>query len=83
MEGFNEPGSNKNWVDDAFKKYITQYQLDNVVSLLNGKLEYASTYDNTGKITKKIRNPINTALFPPKRSATSPNNGENIPQKII
>ena len=54
MEGFNAPGSNKSWMDDGFKKYITQYQLDNVVSLLNGKLEYASTYDNTGKITKKI-----------------------------
>lgn len=54
MEGFNEPGSNKSWMDEGFKKYMTQYQLDNVVSLLNGKLEYASTYDNTGKITKKI-----------------------------
>lgn len=54
MEGFNEPGSNKSWMDDGFKRYITQYQLDNVVSLLNGKLEYSSTYDNNGKITKKI-----------------------------
>ena len=54
MEGFNEPGSNRSWMDEGFKKYITQYQLDNVVSLLNGKLEYTSTYDNTGKITKKI-----------------------------
>ena len=26
----------------------------NIVSILKGKLEYASTYDNTGKITKKI-----------------------------
>ena len=54
MEGFNEPGSNKSWMDDGFKKHIIQVQLDNVVSILKGKLEYASTYDNTGKITKKI-----------------------------
>ena len=24
MEGFNEPGSNKSWMDEGFKKYITQ-----------------------------------------------------------
>ena len=54
MEGFNEPGSNKSWMDDGFKKHIIQVQLDNVVLILKGKLEYASTYDNTGKITKKI-----------------------------
>ena len=31
----------------------------------------------------KIRKPIKTALFPPNLSATNPNKGENIPQKII
>jgi len=35
-------------------KCILHQQLNNVVSILKGKLEYASTYDNTGKITKKI-----------------------------
>ena len=39
MEGFNEPGSNKSWMDDGFKKHIIQVQLDNVVSILKGKLD--------------------------------------------
>ena len=54
MEGFNKPGSNKSWMDEGFKKHVIQIQLNNIVSILKGKLEYASTYDNTGKITKKI-----------------------------
>ena len=55
MEGFNEPGSStKKEIPEEELKSIVEQQLNNVVSILNGKLEYASTYDNTGKITKKI-----------------------------
>ena len=54
LTGILKTLSEREGQESLFKKYITQYQLDNVVSLLNGKLEYASTYDNTGKITKKI-----------------------------
>ena len=35
MDDFNTPGSNKSWMDDGFKKYVIQYQLDNVVNLLD------------------------------------------------
>jgi Mor family transcriptional regulator len=55
MEGFNEPGSSTvKEIPEEELKSIVEQQLNNVVSILKGKLEYASTYDNTGKITKKI-----------------------------
>ena len=58
MEGFNEPGSStkrrnaRGWNSKNYSR--AKFNSDNVVSILKGKLEYASTYDNTGKITKKI-----------------------------
>lgn len=46
MDNFNAPGSNKSWMDDGFKKYVIQYQLDNVVKLLDAKVERCRVYDS-------------------------------------
>jgi len=37
MDDFNTPGSNKSWMDDGFKKFIVELQLDNVVKILDAK----------------------------------------------
>jgi hypothetical protein len=47
MKDFNTPGSNKTWMDEGFKKYITQYQLHNVVNLLGGELKHYVCSDKT------------------------------------
>jgi|TARA_R100000951_G_scaffold113995_1_gene117266 hypothetical protein len=56
MDDFNTPGSNKSWMDDGFKKYVIQYQLDNVVNLLDAKVESCRVYnsDNRDEIYNKI-----------------------------
>ena len=56
MNDFNTPGSNKSWMDDGFKKYITEYQLDNVVNLLNAKVERCRVYnsDNRDEVYNQI-----------------------------
>ena len=56
MDDFNTPGSNKSWMDDGFKKYVIQYQLDNVVKLLDAKVERCRVYnsDNRDEVYKKI-----------------------------
>jgi len=47
MKDFNEPGSNKSWMDEGFKKFVIEYQLDNVVRLLGGKLTRCICTDRT------------------------------------
>ena len=56
MDDFNTPGSNKSWMDDGFKKYITEYQLDNVVNLLDAKVERCRVYnsDNRDEVYNQI-----------------------------
>ena len=49
MENFNTPGSNKSWMDDGFKKYVIQYQLDNVVNLLDAKVERCRVYNSDSR----------------------------------
>jgi hypothetical protein len=44
MDNFNEPGSSKG-IDDNFKKFAVEWQLDNVVRLLGGSLEHSNCYD--------------------------------------
>jgi len=49
MEEFNAPGSNKTWMDDGFKKYIINYQLDNVVKLLDAKVDHCRVYNSDSR----------------------------------
>jgi hypothetical protein len=56
MDGFNAPGSNKNEIDDNFKKFNSQWQLDNVVKLLDAKIERCRVYnsDNRDEVYNQI-----------------------------
>jgi len=56
MDDFNTPGSNNTKMDDRFKKYVIQYQLDNVVNLLNAKVENCRVYnsDNRDEVYNQI-----------------------------
>ena len=56
MDDFNTPGSNKSWMDDGFKKYSTEWQLDNVVKLLDAKIERCRVYnsDNRDEVYNQI-----------------------------
>ena len=56
MDDFNAPGSNKTWMDDGFKKYATEWQLDNVVKLLDAKIERCRVYnsDNRDEVYNQI-----------------------------
>ena len=40
MDDFNTPGSNKSWMDEGFKKFIVDYQLDNICRILGGEAKY-------------------------------------------
>lgn len=53
---FNTPGSNKTWIDDGFKKYAAEWQLDNVVKLLDAKIECCRVYnsDNRDEVYNQI-----------------------------
>ena len=53
---FNAPGSNKTWIDDGFKKYAAEWQLDNVVKLLDAKIECCRVYnsDNRDEVYNQI-----------------------------
>ena len=56
MDDFNTPGSNKTWMDDGFKKYAAEWQLNNVVSLLNADIKRCNVYnsDNRDEVYKQI-----------------------------
>ena len=56
MDDFNTPGSNKRWMDDGFKKYAAEWQLDNVVKLLDAKIERCHVYnsDNRDEVYNQI-----------------------------
>ncbi|AON97867.1 hypothetical protein Np231112_140 [Synechococcus phage S-RIM2] len=47
MKDFNTPGSNKSWMDEGFKKYIVEWQLENVRKLLDGELKHYVCSDRT------------------------------------
>jgi hypothetical protein len=49
MKDFNTPGSNKSWMDEGFKKFIVDYQLDNICRILGGE---ATHYICTDKKTQ-------------------------------
>ena len=56
MDDFNTPGSNKSWMDDGFKKFSSELQLNNVANLLDAKIEHCRVYnsDNRDEIYNKI-----------------------------
>ena len=53
---FNAPGSNKTWMDDGFKKYAAEWQLNNIEKLLDAKVERCHVYnsDNRDEVYKQI-----------------------------
>ena len=56
MDDFNTPGSNKTWMDDGFKKYAAEWQLNNIEKLLDAKVERCNVYnsDNRDEVYKQI-----------------------------
>ena len=54
MKDFNTPGSNKSWMDEGFKKYIVEWQLENVRNVLNGTLEKKILVNSRGEVSKQI-----------------------------
>ena len=67
-------------------KYNKTQELTNYLDELYLELKNLSNKELCKKLvyeTYEIKKPIKTALFPPNLSATNPNKGENIPQKII
>ena len=46
MDDFNTPGSNKSWMDDGFKKYAAEWQLNNIEKLLDAKVERCHVYNS-------------------------------------
>jgi hypothetical protein len=53
---FNTPGSNKTGITPEFKEYVAEWQLDNIVKLLDAKLERCHVYnsDNRDEVYKQI-----------------------------
>ena len=63
MDDFNTPGSNKTWMDDGFKKFIVEHQLDNVVNILDAKYEKSNLQqmcEEQTHLSKKQNNQIYT-----------------------
>ena len=56
MDDFNAPGSSKTGITPAFKKYAAEWQLDNVVNLLDAKVERCHVYnsDNRDEVYNQI-----------------------------
>jgi hypothetical protein len=54
MNDFNQPGQNKSWMDEGFKKYIVEWQLENVRNVLNGTLEKKILVNSKGEVSKQI-----------------------------
>ena len=56
MDDFNTPGSNKSWMDAGFKKYVAEWQLNNIEKLLDAKVECCHVYnsDNRDEVYNQI-----------------------------
>jgi len=56
MEGFNTPGSNKRELTPVFKDFVVNLQIDNVVKILDAKIERCNVYnsDNRDEVYKQI-----------------------------
>ena len=53
---FNQPGSNKIGITEEFKRYVAEWQLDNVEKLLDAKVERCHVYnsDNRDEVYNQI-----------------------------
>ena len=53
---FNTPGSSKTGITPEFKEYVAKWQLDNVVRLLDAKMESCRVYnsDNIDEVYNQI-----------------------------
>ena len=56
MDDFNKPGSNKTGLTPVFKDFVVNLQIDNVVKILDAKIERCNVYnsDNRGEVYKQI-----------------------------
>jgi len=53
---FNTPGSNKSGITEEFKRYIAEWQLNNIEKLLDAKVERCRVYnsDNRDEVYNQI-----------------------------
>ena len=56
MDDFNKPGSNKIGLTPVFKDFVVDLQIDNVVKILDAKIERCNVYnsDNRDEVYKQI-----------------------------
>jgi|TARA_R110002012_G_scaffold99016_2_gene236858 hypothetical protein len=56
MDDFNKPGSNKIGLTPVFKDFVVNLQIDNVVKILDAKIERCNVYnsDNRDEVYKQI-----------------------------
>lgn len=56
MDDFNTPGSDKIGITPVFTDFVVNLQLDNVVKILNAKIERCNVYnsDNRDEVYKQI-----------------------------
>lgn len=56
MDDFNVPGSNKIGLTPVFKDFVVNLQIDNVVKILDAKIERCNVYnsDNRDEVYKQI-----------------------------
>ena len=56
MDDFNAPGSNKIGITPEFTDFVVNLQIDNVVKILDAKIERCNVYnsDNRDEVYKQI-----------------------------
>ena len=56
MDDFNQPGANKTGLTPVFKDFVVNLQIDNVVKILDAKIERCNVYnsDNRDEVYKQI-----------------------------
>ncbi len=56
MDDFNKPGSSKIGLTPVFKDFVVNMQIDNVVKILDAKIERCNVYnsDNRDEVYKQI-----------------------------
>ena len=56
MDDFNKPGSNKIGLTPVFKDFVVNLQIDNVVKILDAKIERCNVYnsDDRDEVYKQI-----------------------------
>ncbi len=49
MDDFNTPGSNKTGLTPVFKEFVVNLQIDNVVKILDAKIDRCRVYDSDNR----------------------------------